>query len=65
MFPDAQVVCHMVVAMADARHTVATAADRGIKKITGSQDWNNAAIISKLYSIFQGTVVVKGQVRIS
>ena len=27
-------------------------------------DWNTAAIVSKLYAIFQGTVAVKGKVRL-
>ncbi|XP_059151870.1 proteasome adapter and scaffold protein ECM29-like [Physella acuta] len=58
---EADVVCHFVVASSDTRHSVATSADMELKKITGSIDWNSKPILNKLFSIFQGTVVVKGQ----
>lgn len=56
------VVCHFIAALADSRHAVSSAADRCLKKVLSGVDWNNSVIVSKLYSIFQGTVVVKGQV---
>ena len=62
VFLDQNIVSHLVVATADNRHAVASSADRSLKKIVSSVDWNSHPIISKLYSIFQGTVVVKGQV---
>ena len=62
VFPDQDVVCHLVVAMADNRHAVGSAGDRHLKKLVSTVDWNNHAVITKLYSLFQGTVVVKGQV---
>ncbi|XP_033738890.1 proteasome adapter and scaffold protein ECM29-like [Pecten maximus] len=58
---DEDVVCHYVVAAADTRHSVATAADMELKRILGSIDWNNQAIIKKLFSVFQGTVDIKGK----
>lgn len=58
---EAETVCHFVVASSDTRHSVATSADMELKKITGSVDWNSKEILSKLFSLFQGTVVVKGQ----
>lgn len=36
--------------------SVASAADREMKRIVGNEDWNNAPVIRKMYSIFQGTV---------
>ncbi|KAH9523696.1 hypothetical protein Btru_040672 [Bulinus truncatus] len=58
---EAETVCHFVVAASDTRHSVATSADMELRKITGSIDWNSKHILSKLFSLFQGTVVVKGQ----
>ncbi|XP_021353886.1 proteasome-associated protein ECM29 homolog [Mizuhopecten yessoensis] len=55
------VICHYVVAAADTRHSVATAADLELKRILGSVDWNNQAIIKKLFSVFQGTTDIKGK----
>ncbi|XP_046357928.2 proteasome adapter and scaffold protein ECM29-like isoform X1 [Haliotis rufescens] len=59
--PDADIVVHYVVASSDTRHSVATSADMELKRITGSINWNSPAVINKLFSIFQGTVVMKGQ----
>lgn len=56
------VICHYVIAAADTRHSVATAADLELKRILGSIDWNNQAIVKKLFSVFQGTVDIKGKV---
>ncbi|KAI8774268.1 proteasome-associated protein ECM29 [Biomphalaria glabrata] len=58
---ESETVCHFVVASSDTRHSVATSADMELKKITGSVDWNSKEILSKLFSLFQGTVIVKGQ----
>ncbi|XP_060085987.1 proteasome adapter and scaffold protein ECM29-like [Ylistrum balloti] len=55
------VICHYIVAAADTRHSVATAADMELKRILGSIDWNNQAIIKQLFSVFQGTVDIKGK----
>ncbi|KAL3868785.1 hypothetical protein ACJMK2_041546 [Sinanodonta woodiana] len=61
LFPEQDIVCHYVIATSDTRHSVATAADMELKRITGSIDWNSPAILSKLFSIFLGTVDLKGQ----
>uniref|UniRef100_A0A2C9KR44 TOG domain-containing protein n=1 Tax=Biomphalaria glabrata TaxID=6526 RepID=A0A2C9KR44_BIOGL len=58
---ESETVCHFVVASSDTRHSVATSADMELKKITGSVDWNSKEILSKLFSLFQGTVIVNGQ----
>lgn len=55
------VICHYIIAAADTRHSVATAADLELKRILGSVDWNNPPIMKKLFSVFQGTVDIKGQ----
>ncbi|KAK3091483.1 hypothetical protein FSP39_020174, partial [Pinctada imbricata] len=47
LFKEEEVVCHYVIAAADTRH--------------GSVDWNCISIINRLYSLFQGTIDVKGQ----
>ncbi|VDI04676.1 proteasome component ECM29 [Mytilus galloprovincialis] len=49
-------------ASSDTRHSVATAADLELKRITGSVDWNSLDILNKLYTIFQGTIDIKGKV---
>ncbi|XP_005102218.1 proteasome adapter and scaffold protein ECM29 [Aplysia californica] len=56
-----EAACHFVVASSDTRHSVATSADMELKKIIGSVNWNSKDILTKLFTIFQGTVVVKGQ----
>lgn len=61
IFPDDNVICHYIIAAADTRHSIATAADMELKRIMGSIDWNAPAIINKLYSIFLGTIVIKGK----
>ena len=43
--------------------SVATAADIELRKMQGVVNWNNVAIVNKLYSLFKGTVVIKGQVK--
>ncbi|XP_033636669.1 proteasome adapter and scaffold protein ECM29-like [Asterias rubens] len=55
------VVCHLIVACSDTRYSVATAADIELRKMQGVVNWNNIAIVNKLYSLFKGTVVIKGQ----
>ncbi|XP_038067101.1 proteasome adapter and scaffold protein ECM29-like [Patiria miniata] len=61
VLPNEDVVCHLIVACSDTRYSVATAADVELKKIHNIVDWNNTAIVNKLYSLFKGTVVIKGQ----
>ncbi|XP_070562742.1 proteasome adapter and scaffold protein ECM29-like isoform X2 [Ptychodera flava] len=56
-----EVICHLIVGCSDTRHSVATAADLELKRIQSGIDWNDPIIVKKMYSIFQGTVVVKGQ----
>ncbi|XP_055956267.1 proteasome adapter and scaffold protein ECM29 [Patella vulgata] len=58
---ESDIVCHYIIASSDTRHSVATSADMELKRIMGSIDWNSTEILNKLYRIFQGTVVIKGQ----
>lgn len=39
--------------------SVASSADKEMKRIVGNQDWNNAPVIRKMYDIFQGTMPSK------
>ena len=39
--------------------SVSAAADKEMRRMTSSEDWNKPALIAKLYSLFQGTVIVK------
>ncbi|XP_022097180.1 proteasome-associated protein ECM29 homolog [Acanthaster planci] len=61
VLPNEDIVCHLIIACSDTRYSVATAADVELKKIHNIVDWNNMTIINKLYSLFKGTVVIKGQ----
>ncbi|XP_076089191.1 proteasome adapter and scaffold protein ECM29-like isoform X1 [Mytilus galloprovincialis] len=61
LIEEKMVVCHYVIASSDTRHSVATAADLELKRITGSVDWNSLDILNKLYTIFQGTIDIKGK----
>ena len=40
-------------------YSVSTEADKEIRRMMGNEDLNNASIIRKLYSLFQGTVASK------
>nr|XP_006821554.1 PREDICTED: proteasome-associated protein ECM29 homolog [Saccoglossus kowalevskii] len=61
ILPPQDVVCHLIVGSSDSRYSVATAADLQLKSMQSGIDWNDIVIIKKMYSIFQGSVVVKGQ----
>nr|XP_054765332.1 proteasome adapter and scaffold protein ECM29-like [Lytechinus pictus] len=58
---ETDVVCHLIVASSDTRYSVATAADVFLKKIHSGIDWNDMTIVRRLYTLFQGSVAVKGQ----
>ncbi|XP_030852041.1 proteasome adapter and scaffold protein ECM29-like [Strongylocentrotus purpuratus] len=58
---ETDVVCHLIVASSDTRYTVATAADVFLKKIHSVVDWNDMTVVRRLYTLFQGSVAVKGQ----
>lgn len=61
IFPEEEIVSLFIVGTSDARHSVTNAADRELKRIIGGLDMNKDTINAKLFSIFQGTVIVKGK----
>ncbi|KAK2167662.1 hypothetical protein LSH36_25g00006 [Paralvinella palmiformis] len=61
VYPKHEILVHLLVATADTRYSVATAADHQLKCATKADDWNVPSVVKKLYDIFQGTVAVKGK----
>ncbi|XP_063151047.1 proteasome adapter and scaffold protein ECM29 [Candoia aspera] len=57
--PDVEAVIHLVIASSDTRHSVATAADLELKSKQSLIDWNNPAIINKLYKVYLGDIPLK------
>uniref|UniRef100_A0A8U7P1K2 Ecm29 proteasome adaptor and scaffold n=1 Tax=Corvus moneduloides TaxID=1196302 RepID=A0A8U7P1K2_CORMO len=57
--PELEAVIHLVVASSDTRHSVATAADLELKSKQSLIDWNNPAIISKMYKVYLGDIPLK------
>ncbi|KAJ7335387.1 hypothetical protein JRQ81_013328 [Phrynocephalus forsythii] len=57
--PELEAVIHLVIASSDTRHSVATAADLELKSKQSLIDWNNPAIISKLYKVYLGDIPLK------
>eukprot|EP00095_Tigriopus_kingsejongensis_P007808 maker-scaffold204_size260821-snap-gene-1.36 protein:Tk07808 transcript:maker-scaffold204_size260821-snap-gene-1.36-mRNA-1 annotation:"proteasome-associated protein ecm29-like protein" len=50
---------HLVVGLADTRHSVASQADTNMRRLSGSLDWNQVGLVSQLYALFLGTLVIK------
>ncbi|XP_034253765.1 proteasome adapter and scaffold protein ECM29 [Thrips palmi] len=59
VYPDSDVLCHLVVASADSRFSVANSADFELRKITGSLDWSNVSMMQPLFSLYLGTPASK------
>uniref|UniRef100_A0A8D2L4M6 Ecm29 proteasome adaptor and scaffold n=1 Tax=Varanus komodoensis TaxID=61221 RepID=A0A8D2L4M6_VARKO len=57
--PEVEAVIHLVIASSDTRHSVATAADLELKSKQSLIDWNNPAIINKLYKVYLGDIPLK------
>ncbi|XP_032096225.1 proteasome adapter and scaffold protein ECM29 isoform X1 [Sapajus apella] len=57
--PELEAVLHLVVASSDTRHSVATAADLELKSKQSLIDWNNPAIINKMYKVYLGDIPLK------
>ncbi|XP_071280563.1 proteasome adapter and scaffold protein ECM29 isoform X3 [Agelaius tricolor] len=57
--PELEAVIHLVVASSDTRHSVATAADLELKSKQSLIDWNNPAIINKMYKVYLGDIPLK------
>eukprot|EP00124_Ichthyophonus_hoferi_P004629 Ihof_evm1s534 gene=Ihof_evmTU1s534 len=59
-FPANEVLCALVVAAADTHHSVVSAAEDGLKRITGL-DLENEVLIKHVYDLIQGTTVLPGR----
>ncbi|XP_062985256.1 proteasome adapter and scaffold protein ECM29 isoform X2 [Elgaria multicarinata webbii] len=57
--PELEAIIHLVIASSDTRHSVATAADLELKSKQSLIDWNNPAIINKLYKVYLGDIPLK------
>ncbi|KAM3938188.1 proteasome adapter and scaffold protein ECM29 isoform 2-T2 [Leptodactylus fuscus] len=57
--PELEAVIHLVVASSDTRHSVATAADLELKSKQSLIDWNDPAIVSKMYKVYLGDIPLK------
>lgn len=57
LYPDGRaVLLHLVVASADTRHSVASAAEAKLKSL--STDWSDEALVKALYGLYLGSPVV-------
>lgn len=63
IYSEVEIVPHLVIATSDTRHSVASAADLQLRRLSGTVDWNNKQLVSKLYSIFLGTTMTKNQIQ--
>ncbi|ELW70579.1 Proteasome-associated protein ECM29 like protein [Tupaia chinensis] len=57
--PELEAVLHLVIASSDTRHSVATAADLELKSKQSLIDWNNPAIVNKMYKVYLGDIPLK------
>ncbi|XP_064414526.1 proteasome adapter and scaffold protein ECM29 [Latimeria chalumnae] len=57
--PELETVIHLVVASSDTRHSVATSADLELKSKQSIIDWNNPAIINKMFKVYLGDIPLK------
>uniref|UniRef100_A0A182P7H4 TOG domain-containing protein n=1 Tax=Anopheles epiroticus TaxID=199890 RepID=A0A182P7H4_9DIPT len=54
IFPDHEILAHLVVASADTRFSVATPAIGELNKICSSLDWTDPKLSAPLYTLFSG-----------
>nr|XP_034996453.1 proteasome adapter and scaffold protein ECM29 isoform X2 [Zootoca vivipara] len=57
--PELEAIIHLVIASSDTRHSVATAADLELKSKQSLIDWNNPAIINRMYKVYLGDIPLK------
>ncbi|XP_046388790.1 proteasome adapter and scaffold protein ECM29-like [Ischnura elegans] len=55
VFPEKDILIHLIVAVADTRFGIAHAADIELKKIVRSLDWSSPSLLAPLYTLFLGT----------
>ncbi len=49
----------LAVALSDTRHSVSSEAESQMRRLSSSLDWEDPAVVAKLYSLFLGTIAVK------
>ncbi|XP_077544901.1 proteasome adapter and scaffold protein ECM29 isoform X4 [Haemaphysalis longicornis] len=57
LYPDASTVVHLLVASADTRHSVASAAETKLKSLT--TDWSDEGLVKALYGLYLGSSSVR------
>jgi proteasome component ECM29 len=61
MLETMEVALPLLVAASDTRHSVATQADTEIRRQSGGMNWEDPALIAKVYSLFLGTLAPKNR----
>ena len=61
LFEISAIQAHLVVALGDTRHGVFGYAEHQLKRITEASDWEHTSVVSKLMSIYLGTINLPGK----
>ena len=61
LFDCSAIQIHLVVATGDSRHAVSGYAEHQLKRITGAADWQHVTVVSKMMSIYLGTINLPGK----
>ncbi|KAG1680273.1 Proteasome adapter and scaffold protein ECM29 [Nymphon striatum] len=61
VFEETSVLPHLVIGSSDTRHSIVNCAEMELRRLASNADWNNSAVISKLFSVFLGTIVLKNK----
>ncbi|XP_076347189.1 proteasome adapter and scaffold protein ECM29 [Tachypleus tridentatus] len=59
VYPEQDIVVHLIVAASDTRHSVASIADQELRKISGVVDWNDTSLADNLFSLFLGSNYIR------
>lgn len=65
LYPERSVVLHLLIAAADTRHSVASAAELKMKTLSTAIDWNDEALVKGLYDVYLGSCVPTGSSALS
>lgn len=61
LYPEQSIALHLLVATADTRHSVASAAEMQMKSLSTAVDWNDEALVKALYQLYLGSPVQQQQ----
>ena len=61
LFDTKAVQVHLVIASGDSHHIISDYADHQLRRITEASDWENVSVMSKLMSIFLGSINLPGK----